>query len=117
MVSSTVSFMNSVFTKIYFNNTIIDLSNIHSINIENILFINTFIFGGIKIHQCTNKSTVIMNSIHFRNITLADYFLVFNSLETTFVINDLEFFSFTFSKSKNDNFLLKQKKYLRSHSN
>lgn len=52
-----------------------------------------------------------MNSIKFWDVILADYFFVFNSLETTFVINDLEFFSFTFSKSKNYNFMLKQENF------
>ena len=97
--NSTVSLINSVFTNTHFNNTMIDLSYFHQIIIKKIWFISTFTFCGIKIHH-GNGSRVIMNSIQFRNMVLEDYFFVFNALDSTFVINDLEFYSFPFKKSK-----------------
>lgn len=77
----------------------IDLSFFHQIIIENLLFENISIFCGIKIHH-GNASRLIMNSIQFRNLNLEDYFFVFDSLDSTFIINELEFLMFLYMKSK-----------------
>ena len=99
--NSTVSLINSVFMNAYFNNTMMDLSFFRKIIIQNVLLINNFIFCGIKIHD-GNASNVIMNSVQIRKTILYDNFLVFNSLDSTFVIDDMEFFSVTFTKSINN---------------
>ena len=95
--NSTISLMNSIFENTYFNNTMIDLSFFQNIMIENISFINILAYSGIKIDG--NASNVIMKSIQFRFIYLNDYIFVFNSLDSSLIINDLEFFSFDFAKS------------------
>ena len=97
--NSTVSLFKSVFVNTHFNNTILDLSSFNQIIIQNILFKNTFIFGGMKINH-GNASKITMNSIQFVNINLKDYFFVFDSLDSSFVINDLYFSTFLFTKSK-----------------
>ncbi len=84
----------------FFNDTMIDFSFFQQIIIENIYFEKNFIFRGIKIQQ-GNASKIIMNSIQFKNINLGDYFFMFDSLDSNFIINDLYFMTFLYSKSKN----------------
>ena len=78
----------------------IDLSFFQNIHFENIKFINSYIFCGLKI-QYGNVSKVIMKSIKFNEIYLDDYFLIFNSLDSNLLMDEIELYSLlAFTKSK-----------------
>ena len=95
----TVSLRNSFFENTYFNNTIIELSSLNQIVIENILFKNVSAFSGINIYN-GNASKIFMNSIQLTNINVEDYFFMFDSLDSTLEINDLYFLNVVHTKSK-----------------
>ena len=101
-LNSTVSLLNSSLLNNHFNKTIIDISSFNQIIIENILFKNVFAFFGMKINH-GNASKLIMNSIQFININVDNYLVIFDSLDSTFMINDLSFLSFLYTKSKKNN--------------
>ena len=104
-INSTISLIDSIFMNTYFNNTMIDLSFFQNIHFENIRFINSYIFCGLKI-QNGNVSRVIMKSIKFNTIYFDDYFLIFNSLDSTLLMHEIELFSFVSTKSKKKNWNL-----------
>ena len=76
-----------------------DISFFHQIIFENILILNTYAFYGIKITN-GNASMVTMNSIQIRNMSFDNVFFVLNSLDSTMLINELEFSSLIYKKSK-----------------
>ena len=100
ITNSTVSLINSVFSNTIFYGTMIDLSYFLKLKFENLLIFNILVTIGIKIHD-GDASRVTMNFIQFKNISSDDDFFIFQSLNSTLVINNLKLSSVFLRKSKN----------------
>lgn len=97
--SDVVYISNCIFTNIRFMITVFELSHFQTINLTNIWFLTTIISNGINIHDA-NSSDVTLNSLKFIQIKVGRILFTLHDVQSSMIINNLFFSSFSFTTSK-----------------